>query len=80
MLYHVKCPLNLSSFIGQGHPNKLGSWLAQGGTGATFVQFIGALTAVFENELSVQLWPWLPVITGDFYGIMIIHSINGVTC
>ena len=24
----------------------------------------------------LQLWPWLPVITGDFYGI--IHSINGV--
>ena len=24
----------------------------------------------------VQLWPWLPVITGYFYGI--IHSINGV--
>ena len=24
----------------------------------------------------IQLWPWLPVITGDFYGI--IHSINGV--
>ena len=25
-----------------------------------------------------QLWPWLPVITGDFHGI--IQSINGVTC
>ena len=24
----------------------------------------------------LQLWPWLPVITGYFYGI--IHSINGV--
>ena len=31
-----------------------------------------------ENRESVdlQLWPWLPVITGYFYGI--IHSINGV--
>ena len=25
---------------------------------------------------NVQLWPWLSVITGYFYGI--IHSINGV--
>ena len=27
--------------------------------------------------ISPQLWPWLSVITGDFYGI--IHSINGVS-
>ena len=28
------------------------------------------------DKIMVQLWPWLPVITGYFYGI--IHSINGV--
>ena len=28
------------------------------------------------NHWELQLWPWLPVITGYFYGI--IHSINGV--
>ena len=27
----------------------------------------------------VQLWPWLPVISGYFYGIKK-HSRNGVTC
>ena len=29
-----------------------------------------------KSQSFIQLWPWLPVITGYFYGI--IHSINGV--
>ena len=29
-----------------------------------------------SSDLILQLWPWLPVISGCFYGIM--HSINGV--
>ena len=29
-----------------------------------------------KMRMKIQLWPWLPVITGYFYGI--IHSINGV--
>ena len=33
---------------------------------------------VLRDAQTLQLWPWLPVITGDFDGI--IHSINGVTC
>ena len=29
-----------------------------------------------KMRMKIQLWPWLPVITGYFYGI--IHSINGI--